>query len=105
MAAGSLTYNFVQYKFTGVSDLIGARPRKLTTGVNGTRNMPRTTNYRPLADGTWAWIPWQANHNGPRSFLLVKTPPFPPDDPARPVNVYIPVSISLHPPVAGAYDA
>jgi hypothetical protein len=35
----------------------------------------------------------------------VKTPPFPPDDPARPVNDYIPVSMLLHPRVEGVDDA
>ncbi len=101
--AGSLSDHLVQYVATNVPDVAGNSARKLTTLLNGTKNMGRTENYRPLADGTWAWANWQANNNGPFDVLLIKTPPFPSAATSNRTD-YIPAPIRLHPPSSLAVD-
>lgn len=99
MTAGSLSDNYVQYKTTGQPDVAGTRARKLTTLLNGTANLQRTANYRPLADGSWAWSATQLSQDGPWDALLIKTPPFPPDSSVN-RSEYIPVTASFSPPPA-----
>lgn len=99
MTAGSLSDHYVQYLASSAVDYAGMHARKLTTGLNGTANMGRTTNYRPLADAGWAWTGWQQNNGGPFDTMLIKTPPFPPDASVNRTD-YIPVSVSVTPAAA-----
>ena len=103
MTAGSLSDYLVQYKTTGTQDLAGNRARKLTTLLNGTKNLGRTANYRPLGDATWAWSAWQANGFGPFQILLIKTSPFPPDSTVNRSD-YIRIPVSLKPAAALGVD-
>jgi hypothetical protein len=96
MTGGSISDNFVQYKTIAVPDIAGARTRKITTLLNGTKGMTRTANWRPLADATWGF----ASNSPPgvyQAILLVKTPPFPLDSTINHGD-YIPIQMSLHPP-------
>ncbi len=79
LTAGSLSDHFVQYKTVGTPDVAGIRARKFTTLLQGTRQMLRTANFRPLADATWAWAATPLGMNQQWDVVLVKTPPFPPD--------------------------
>ncbi len=103
MIAGSLTDNYVQMKTINAPDVAGIRARKLTTALNGTKNLARTANYRPLADGTFAWLGWQANQGGSNNFMLIKTPPFPPDSSLNRAD-YIQKTITLKAPAGLTVD-
>lgn len=94
--AGSLSDNFVQYQASNKPDIAGNTARKLTTLLNGTKGLGRTSNFRPFADGTWAWSNWQQSIAGSFDVILFKTPPFPNGDSIN-RTTYIPISISLRP--------